>query len=53
MLKALWRGFCGVADTINNKQMGQTDEALDELQSGCTSTPRRSPSRSKAAGRAP
>merc|ERR1711995_78608 len=32
LLKALWRGFCGVADTINNKQMGQTDEALDELQ---------------------
>ena len=29
---ALWRGFCGVADTVNNKQMGQTDEALDELQ---------------------
>ena len=32
LLKALWRGFCGVADTINTKQMGQTDEALDELQ---------------------
>ena len=32
LLKALWRGFCGVADTVNNKQMGQTDEALDELQ---------------------
>jgi hypothetical protein len=32
LLKALWRGFCGVADTINNKQMGQTDAALDELQ---------------------
>ena len=30
--KALWRGFCGIADTINTKQMGQTDEALDELQ---------------------
>ena len=25
------RTFCGVADTINTKQMGQTDEALDEL----------------------
>ena len=32
LLKALWRGFCGVADTINTKQMGQTDEALEELQ---------------------
>ena len=32
LFKALWRGFCGVADTINTKQMGQTDEALDELQ---------------------
>ena len=32
LLKALWRGYCGVADTINTKQMGQTDEALDELQ---------------------
>ena len=32
LLKALWRGFCGVADTINTKQMGQTDESLDELQ---------------------
>ena len=32
LLKALWRGFCGVADTINTKQMGQTDKALDELQ---------------------
>ena len=30
--KALWRTFCGVADTINTKQMGQTDEALEELQ---------------------
>ena len=25
LLTALWRGFCGVADTINTKQMGQTD----------------------------
>ena len=32
LLTALWRGFCGVADTINTKQMGQTDEALAELQ---------------------
>ena len=24
--KALWRGFCGIADTINTKQMGQTDD---------------------------
>ena len=32
LLKALWRGFCGVADTINTKQMGQTDEALQDLQ---------------------
>ena len=30
--KALWRGFCGVADTINTKQMGQTEEALEALQ---------------------
>jgi len=28
---ALWRHYCGVADTINTKQMGQTDEALEEL----------------------
>ena len=33
LLTALWRGFCGVADTINTKQMEQTDEMLhDELQ---------------------
>ena len=32
LLKALWRGFCGVADTINTKQLGRTDEALEELQ---------------------
>jgi hypothetical protein len=32
LLTALWRSFCGVADTINTKQMGPTDEALDELQ---------------------
>ena len=32
LLNALWRGSCGVADTINTKQMGQTNEALDELQ---------------------
>ena len=32
LLTALWRGFCGVADTINTKQMEQTDEVLDELQ---------------------
>ena len=30
--KAVWRAFCGVADTINTKQMGQTDEALEDLQ---------------------
>ena len=29
---ALWRHYCGVADTINTQQMGQTDEALEELQ---------------------
>jgi hypothetical protein len=32
LLTALWKADGGVADTINTKQMGQTDEALDELQ---------------------
>ena len=29
---AIWRAYCGVASSVNTKQMGQTDEALDELQ---------------------
>ena len=29
---ALWRADASIADTIDKKQMGQTDEALDELQ---------------------
>ena len=32
LLTALWRGFCGVADTINTKQMEQTDEVIEEQQ---------------------
>ena len=32
LLESVWRSHCGVADTINTKQMGQTEEALDELQ---------------------
>ena len=32
LLSALWRAYCGVADTINTNELGQTDEALDELQ---------------------
>ena len=29
---AIWRAYCGVASSVNTKQMGQTDEALEELQ---------------------
>ena len=29
---AIWRAYCGVADTINTKELGKTDEALEELQ---------------------
>ena len=29
---AIWRAYCGVASSVNTKQMGQTEEALDELQ---------------------
>ena len=29
---AIWRAYCGVADTINTKELGTTDEALEELQ---------------------
>ena len=31
LLKALWRAYCGVADTINTNEFGQTDKALEEL----------------------
>ena len=31
LLSALWRAYCGVAETINTKELGQTDEALEEL----------------------
>ena len=31
LLTALWRAYCGVADTINTNELGQTDEALEEL----------------------
>ena len=31
LLTALWRAYCGVADTINTKELGQTGEALDDL----------------------
>ena len=33
VLSALWRAYCGVAETINTKHLGQTDEALKELKS--------------------
>ena len=29
--KAIWRAYCGVAISVNTKQMGRTDEALDTL----------------------
>jgi hypothetical protein len=32
LLAAYWKADGSIADTINTKQMGQTDEALDELQ---------------------
>ena len=31
LLSALWRAYCGVADTINTNELGQTDQALKEL----------------------
>ena len=31
LLAALWRAYCGVAETINTKDLGQTEEALEEL----------------------
>ena len=33
LLSALWRAYCGVADTINTNELGQTDQALKELKS--------------------
>ena len=33
LLASLWRADCGVAETINNKQLGQTEEALEDLNS--------------------
>ena len=33
LLSALWRAYCGVADTINTSELGQTDQALEELKS--------------------
>ena len=33
LLSALWRAYCGVADTINTNELGQTDQALEELKS--------------------
>ena len=33
LLSALWRAYCGVAETINTKHLGQTDQALEELKS--------------------
>ena len=29
---AIWRVYCGVASSVNTKQIGQTDEAIEELQ---------------------
>ena len=31
LLSALWRAYCGVADTINTDELGQTDQALEDL----------------------
>ena len=28
----LWRHYCGLATTINTKELGQTDESLEDLQ---------------------
>ena len=33
LLAALWSAYCGVAETINTKDLGQTEEALEELKS--------------------
>ena len=33
LLSALWRAYCGVADTINTSELGQTDQALEDLKS--------------------
>ena len=33
LLTALWKADGGVADTINTKELGQTEEALEELKS--------------------
>ena len=33
LLSALWRAYCGVADTINTNELGQTDQALEDLKS--------------------
>ena len=33
LLSALWRAYCGVADTINTNDLGQTDQALEDLKS--------------------
>ena len=33
LLSALWRAYCGVADTINTNELGQTDQALKDLKS--------------------
>ena len=33
LLSALWRAYCGVAGTINTNELGQTDQALEELKS--------------------
>ena len=32
LLEALWRSYCGVADTINTRVLGKTNEALGVLQ---------------------
>ena len=29
--KAIWRAYCGVANSVNTKQLGQTDADLNEL----------------------
>ena len=30
--EAIWRAYCGVATCVNTKQLGETDKALEELQ---------------------
>lgn len=33
LLSTLWRAYCGIADTINTYELGQTEDVLEELNS--------------------